>query len=154
MASYHTTVGRYAVGTSFASAGVDNAPLHALQGGVDGPNGVYRYGPGGVYPTDTFGSSNYLVDVVFDTTVGPDTTAPTITSTVARVQRFGRRRDANVTATFSEPVTGVSGTTFELRDASNALVPATVTYDASTRQRRSSIQRIRLTRVFDLHGQA
>ena len=42
-------------GTSFASAGVDSPPLHALQGGVDGPNGVYRYGSGGVFPTSSFG---------------------------------------------------------------------------------------------------
>ena len=32
VASYHTNVGRYAVGTSFAAAGVDNPPLHALAG--------------------------------------------------------------------------------------------------------------------------
>ena len=66
VASYHTTVGRYATGTSFATAGVDNPPLHALQDGVGGANGVYRYGGGGTFPTDTFGSSNYLVDVVFE----------------------------------------------------------------------------------------
>ena len=42
VASYHTTSGHYATGTSFASAGDDNPPLHALQDGVDGPNGVYR----------------------------------------------------------------------------------------------------------------
>ncbi len=56
----------YAIGTSFATAGVDNPPLHALQDGVDGANGVYLYGGGGIFPTNTFGSSNYLVDVVFE----------------------------------------------------------------------------------------
>ena len=35
--------------------------------GVDGPNGVYRYGAGGVFPTDTYQSTNYWVDVVFQT---------------------------------------------------------------------------------------
>ena len=90
VASYHTTSGHYATGTSFASAGVDNPPLHALQDGVDGPNGVYQYGPGGTYPITTFGSSNYLVDVVFTDQVGPDTTPPTDHRSHARAQRVRR----------------------------------------------------------------
>jgi len=66
VASYHTTVGHYA-GTlgAFATSGVDNAPLHFLPDVTGEPNGVFRYGPGGVFPTDTFKSSYYWVDVVF-----------------------------------------------------------------------------------------
>jgi hypothetical protein len=45
-------------------AGVDNGPLHALKNGVSGGNGVYRYG-GIAFPTSTFNSNNYWVDVVF-----------------------------------------------------------------------------------------
>ena len=122
VASYHTTSGNYATGTSFASAGVDNPPLHALQDGVDGPNGVYQYGAGGTYPTTTFGSSNYLVDVVFTDQVGPDTTPPTVIARTPAPNASGVAATANVTATFSEQVTGVSGATFELRDPANALV--------------------------------
>ena len=58
---------------------MDYPPLHALQDdpdGPDGPNGVYSYGAGGVYPTTTWQGSNYLVDVVFQTQVAEDTTAP------------------------------------------------------------------------------
>ena len=45
VASYHTTSGNYAGDNgAFASAGVDNAPLHALRDGLDGANGVYAYG--------------------------------------------------------------------------------------------------------------
>jgi hypothetical protein len=51
--------------TFFASTGVDNAPLHALRSGVDGTNGVYAYGSGPHFPTDTWNTSNYWVDVVF-----------------------------------------------------------------------------------------
>ena len=45
VASYHTSSGGYA-GTAgyFSTSGHHNAPLHALQNGVDGPNGVFRYG--------------------------------------------------------------------------------------------------------------
>jgi hypothetical protein len=45
VASYHTNVGHYSQDLSyFATAGVDNPPLHALANGVSGGNGVYRYG--------------------------------------------------------------------------------------------------------------
>jgi hypothetical protein len=65
--SYHTTVGHYADDqNSFATAGVDNPPLHALQNGVSGVNGVYAYGAG-TFPNQGFNSSNYWVDVAFST---------------------------------------------------------------------------------------
>jgi len=64
--SYHANVGRYAyTHNTFANAGVDNGPLHALKTGVSGGNGVYRYGSGVVFPNSSFNSSNYWVDVVF-----------------------------------------------------------------------------------------
>jgi hypothetical protein len=65
--SYHAPNGHYSYNSdAFANAGVDRAPLHALQSGVDGANGVYLYGSGG-FPT-TGSTSNYWVDVVFTTT--------------------------------------------------------------------------------------
>ena len=135
VASYHTTSGNYALGTSFASAGVDNPPLHALREGVDGSNGVYHYGNGGVYPTTTFGSSNYLVDVVFVTSVGPDTAPPVVNSVTPANTAGNVSTLATISAIFNEPLNGatVSGATFELRDAANALVPAVVTYNNATR---------------------
>ncbi|WP_203829570.1 N,N-dimethylformamidase beta subunit family domain-containing protein [Actinoplanes palleronii] len=64
--SYYAPVGRYAGdGGYFATAGVDNGPLHALRDGADGANGVYRYGTGGGFPDSTWNSANYWVDVVF-----------------------------------------------------------------------------------------
>ena len=63
--SYHTNVGQYAsTWNTFAAAGVDNGPLHALRAGVSGGNGVYRYG-GNEFPTSSYNSSNYWVDVLF-----------------------------------------------------------------------------------------
>jgi len=63
--SYHSQ-GQYAFGGNFFVSGVDNPPLHALANGIDGANGVYAYGPAGSFPTQTYLSSNYWVDVVFD----------------------------------------------------------------------------------------
>jgi hypothetical protein len=66
IASYHTNVGHFAFDQYyFASDGVDSPPLHALQDGVSGPNGVYAYGAS-QFPTQVYHTTNYWVDVVFD----------------------------------------------------------------------------------------
>ena len=55
VASYFAPVGHYAAdGGYFATAGVDNVPLHALQDGVSGGNGVYAYGSAAAFPSNTF----------------------------------------------------------------------------------------------------
>jgi len=64
IAAYFSTGYAYN-GSFFFSAGVDNAPLHALKYGVDGPNGVYAYGPSPRFPTADGNGANYWVDVVF-----------------------------------------------------------------------------------------
>ena len=66
VASYFAPVGHYAGdGGYFAAAGVDNGLLHALRDGVSGGDGVYRYGTASGFPSSTFNSTNYWVDVVF-----------------------------------------------------------------------------------------
>ncbi|MFB3818249.1 MAG: DUF4082 domain-containing protein [Candidatus Methylomirabilales bacterium] len=71
IASYHAPAGRYAVnGSYFAGAGVAAGPLSAPASGAAGGNGVYRYGPAGGFPSQTFNASNYWVDVVFVTSTG------------------------------------------------------------------------------------
>ncbi|GAA4443287.1 hypothetical protein GCM10023170_019400 [Phytohabitans houttuyneae] len=66
--SYYAPVGRYSADNNyFGGTGVTNGPLRALQNGVDGGNGVYRYGAGGGFPSNTWESSNYWVDLIFVT---------------------------------------------------------------------------------------
>jgi len=133
--SYHAPVGRYSVNSQYWNVGVNNPPLRGLATGVDGGNGVYGYGPSGTFPTNTFNAENYWVDLVFNTTLGPDTTPPTVSSTTPSSGATGFPAASNITATFSESVnaTTVNASTFELRDSSNALVSATVSYDGATR---------------------
>ena len=136
IASYYAPGGNYAFsGGYFASSGATKGPLTALQSGVDGPNGVYRYGVGGGFPTDSFNSTNYWVDVVFATSVGADTTAPTVSGVSPGNGAQGVNTSSNITATFSEAMDAatISGNTFELHDAANALVPASVSYNAGLR---------------------
>jgi hypothetical protein len=66
VASYHAPNGGYATTSRyFASTGAGTGPVRALKSGVDGGNGVYRYGSGGVAPASSYNASNYWVDVVF-----------------------------------------------------------------------------------------
>ena len=134
--SYHTPSGNYAVNSPYFATDVNNPPLRALFDGEDGANGVYRYGATSGFPTDTFGASNYWVDVVFLNSSEPDTTAPTVTATSPAGGATNVAANTLVTATFSESVNPetVTGSTFELRDPTNAIVPAAVTYDAATRR--------------------
>ncbi len=72
IASYHTDVGGYAFDASyFALNGVDNGPLHALQDGVDGGNGVFRVSATSAFPTGTFNANQYWVDLVFTPSQSP-----------------------------------------------------------------------------------
>ena len=63
--SYHTNTGTFAYDRPyFAGSGVDAPPLHALADGVSG-NGVFIYGATSAFPTQSYSSSNYWVDVLF-----------------------------------------------------------------------------------------
>jgi hypothetical protein len=65
--SYYAPIGHYSADSGYlVSTGVDNPPLHALANGTDGPDGVFLYTAApGAFPTNTYGSANYWVDVVF-----------------------------------------------------------------------------------------
>ncbi len=79
VASYTAPNGHYSVTRSyFTTTGVDNGPLHAVGQGPNGSNGVYNYGAGN-FPTQSYQSSNYWIDVVLNTAIAADTTAPTVT---------------------------------------------------------------------------
>ena len=65
VASYHTTVGYYAVNSNYFANSADNAPLHAPVDTTTSHNGLYVYGSGGIFPTSSYNKSNYWVDVAF-----------------------------------------------------------------------------------------
>ena len=54
----------------FAGQGHDQPPLHALADGVAGPNGVWHDSTS-AFPTDTYDSPNFWIDVVFSDTPNP-----------------------------------------------------------------------------------
>jgi methionine-rich copper-binding protein CopC len=131
IASYYAPTGHYAADSGyFASKGVDTAPLHALQDGTDGGNGVYRYGKNGGFPTNTYQSTNYWVDVVFSTTA-TDTTPPTVTGQSPAGGATNVPTTTTVTATFSEPVQA-STVSMALTAPDGTAVSGTRSYDSST----------------------
>jgi hypothetical protein len=131
VASYFAPNGHYSANDGyFASAGADNAPLHALKDGLDGANGIYHYSAS-AFPASTFQSSNYWVDVVF--VPNANNTPPTITSVSPANNSSGASLSAVVTAAFSKPMNAatINGTTFLLVNSSGTQVPSSVTYNAS-----------------------
>jgi hypothetical protein len=68
IASYHTSSGYAASRSYFTSTNTSaytGSVLYALTDGVEGGNGVYRYGASRSFPTNTYQSCNYWVDVAF-----------------------------------------------------------------------------------------
>jgi phosphodiesterase/alkaline phosphatase D-like protein len=69
--SYFDPNGHYSYNAGYFSTGTDNAPLHALANGVDGPNAVYLYSAVSAFPSVGGNAANYWVDTVFVDNVAP-----------------------------------------------------------------------------------
>jgi chitodextrinase len=67
VASYYAPVGRYAATSAAFGSTVTSGPLQALSNATANGNGVYKYGASG-FPNASYNSTNYWVDVVFNTT--------------------------------------------------------------------------------------
>ena len=89
---------------------------------------MFTYHAAGTFPTSSFDSANYWVDVVFSAT-------PTISPRVSTVSPLpgagGLATNTSVTATFNESIQ-MGSLSFVLTDANGNTVPATVSYDDST----------------------
>ena len=83
---------------------------------------------------DLAAQPNALAPLVwsFTTEEAPDTTPPQVTARNPAPGATSVPRAANVSATFDEPVQGVSGSSFTLRQGATS-VAATVSYDGATR---------------------
>lgn len=68
VASYFAPSGHYsATAEFFATAGLDNPPVHLLATDANGagPDGVFSYSTHSIFPTSAFNATNYWVDVVY-----------------------------------------------------------------------------------------
>lgn len=131
VASYYAPVGRYAAASNFfASAATTNGPLTALRNGTDGGNGVYRYGASG-FPTSSYQSSNYYVDVVFALTA-VDTTPPSVTVQSPAPGSTGVAVGSPVAATFSEAIANNGSISMTLQGPNGTTVAGALAYDATS----------------------
>lgn len=122
--SYHCNVGHYSLNTNyFASKGVDTPPLHALTNGVSGGNGCYVYGSTSTFPTQTYASANYWVDLVFSYVIpSPVTNPPVITAGLTNTVGYqGQNKILSVTAMGTSP-------TYLWEDPSGTTTVGTNTY--------------------------
>jgi hypothetical protein len=123
VASYYAPVGHYSyTSAAFASAGVDNVPLHALSNAAGGGNGVFVAGAAN-FPTNSYNSTNYFVDVVFSNVLVPTVTATTPLANATGVSTT----NPNITVNFNEDVKA-SSINFTLADGAGNPVAATVTW--------------------------
>jgi methionine-rich copper-binding protein CopC len=108
-ASYYSPVGTYSATTNAFVTPLSNPPLASVD-----PGGVFVSGD--AFPNQSFGTTNYFVDVVFTTSVG----VPAVASVTPASGASGVAVISPVTVTFSGPlnassvsvtVTGPGGTT-------------------------------------------
>ncbi|HEV3333760.1 MAG TPA: DUF4082 domain-containing protein [Bryobacteraceae bacterium] len=101
----------------FTSSSVDNAPLHALRWGVDGPNGVYAYGSTPQFPTYDAGGNYYWADVVFSSSSAPPS-VPDLTIAKSHAGDFTQgQTGATYTITVSNSGNGATSGTVTVTEA-------------------------------------
>ena len=102
-------------------------PLRSI---ADGMNGVFS-SAAGIFPTSTYRSSNYFVDV--STSPTGDPVPPSVQSTAPASSAAGVVRTTTVQATFSRPLapTTVTSSRFTLNGPGGS-VPAAVSYNDAT----------------------
>ena len=127
--AYHSSSGDYVSTNPYFTSAVTNGSLRGLANGEDGPNGLYLYSSTPSFPNSNYQSSNYWVDVVFNTSVAPDVTPPVVTSVSPVNAAVNVSVTGSVLANFNEAmnVSTLNGSTIELRNPANALITATVT---------------------------
>ena len=77
--SYLARRGHYAYNSSYFSKNSRVKGNLTALGGIGIANGVYKYGGG--FPTDTYHSTNYWIDVLFKATISSTTPTPTVPTT-------------------------------------------------------------------------
>ena len=126
VASYFAPAGGYSVSPGFFNSPTTASPLSAPASAAGAGNGLFVYGSGG-FPTGSFGSSNYWVDVVF-----VDSAAPAVVGSIPAGGALGVPLNSGVAVVFSEDVRPAS-VAVQLRDSGGGLVSGSVSYDSATR---------------------
>ena len=130
VASYWAPQGRYSGDVGYFATARDFPPLRALATGDDGANGVFRVGGG--FPNQTYGATNYWVDVVYHT---DNDSAPTVASRQPAAGVTSVASDTTVSCRFSEPIVA-SSIVMTIATSDGVDVIGTVSYDPAERTAR------------------
>ncbi len=131
--SYHSSNGTYNSTNNYFTTAVVNGPLRGLANGENGGNGLYLYGGSPALPNASYQASNYWVDVVFSSNVGPDLTPPSISSVSPSQMQQKSYTTTSITAVFSEPLSTASVTSANAYiRAGSTSIPALVSYTAGS----------------------
>ena len=120
VASYHTSTGHYANTVQGLASAATSGPLTALTGG-----GVYTYGSATIFPTSTYRSTNYWVNVVYSQT------GPTVSATSPLNGQTSVPTNTAVSFSFKSAVQS-STINFSLKAPGGASIPGTLSYNSST----------------------
>ncbi len=97
-------------------------------------NGLFIYSDNSAFPSESFRSNNYWVDVVFEATLGTNEVPPTVTSVTPASGSGSVPVTTAPRVTFSEAMDAATITTGTVRLLDNGMaVSATVIYNAGTR---------------------
>jgi LmbE family N-acetylglucosaminyl deacetylase len=123
VASYYAPAGHYALDRPYFTVAYDNPPLHGLADGNGGGNGVYSLGTG--FPTRSYQSSNYWVDVVFTTDLTDNSppastiTFPAVSGSYSVATWNAGCASAGFCGTASDSLSGVKRVELSLRQVSS-----------------------------------
>lgn len=84
--SYWSPASHYSVNNTYFTTGMTSGPLYALKDGEDGANSIYKYSSS-AFPTSTWKSSNYWVDVVYNTVASTTLTAAPASVTTTLISK-------------------------------------------------------------------
>lgn len=123
--SYFTASGDFVRHDPFFTQAVTNGFLRGLASGEDGGNGVYAYGSAPSFPADSYNSSNYYADVIFES---DDNEAPYVTGTTPASSSTNNQLNISISTSFNETLDAstVSASTVHVRDANGNEVAGTI----------------------------
>jgi hypothetical protein len=121
------SVNLYIDGVASGSASVAANGSYSITSNRPLANGRHNVTAGEVSPagTETRSAGSLAVTV--------DTVAPSVTAKAPAINSLMVSQTANVTATFSEAITGLGAAFFTLKNSAGALIAAPVTWNATTR---------------------
>jgi hypothetical protein len=124
VAAYHTNTGEYSANGGYFTSNVVSGDLTAPASG----NGVYAYGATDTFPTSSYNSTNYWVDVVYEKT--PQTLAPVANNDGGFVTTLNTALTINASQLLAND-TDPNGLTMSITGVSSP-VNGTVSYNSQT----------------------